>query len=68
MRAGVTKLSLVDHSRVSTGNLTRQTYDESGPDSTKPRALARRLLRINPQLNLVQCPTDAVGLAEIHRR
>ena len=63
VRAGVTQLSLVDHSRVSTGNLTRQAYDESDLTAPKPRALARRLLRISPQLNPVQCPTDAVGLA-----
>ncbi|MDE0135295.1 MAG: patatin-like phospholipase family protein [Acidimicrobiaceae bacterium] len=63
VRVGVTELSLVDHSRVSTGNLTRQTYDERDLTEPKPRALAHRLLRINPQLSLVQCPTDAVVLA-----
>ena len=63
VRVGVTELSLVDHSRVSTGNLTRQTYDGNDLTEPKPRALAHRLLRINPQLNLVQCPTDAVVLA-----
>ena len=63
VRVGVTELTLVDTAGVSTGNLTRQTYDEDDLTEPKPRALAHRLQRINPRLKPVQSPTDAVGLA-----
>lgn len=63
VRAGVTDITLVDNAGVSTGNLTRQTYDEDDLTKPKPRALAHRLQRIKPHLQPVQSPTDAVGLA-----
>lgn len=63
VRASVIDITLVDRAGVSTGNLTRQTYDENDLTKPKPRALAHRLQRINPQLEPVQSPTDAVGLA-----
>lgn len=63
VRGGVTNLMLVDNRKVTTGNLSRQTYDQVDLAVLKVRALARRLRRINPQLQPVQCSDDAVELA-----
>ena len=49
VRVGVTELTLVDNAGVSTGNLARQAYDEADLTQPKPRALAHRLQRTNPQ-------------------
>ena len=62
-RAGVTEFTLVDNRRVSTGNLPRQLYDEEDLTDSKSQALARRLERINPTVQIVQCFEDAVQLA-----
>ena len=63
VRVGVTNLTLADNREVSTGNLSRQTYDEDDLTVLKVRALARRLKRINRQLQPVQCPSNVVELA-----
>ena len=62
-RAGVTEFTLVDNRHVSTGNLPRQLYDEEDLTDPKSRALARRLERINPNIQAIQCLDDAVKLA-----
>ena len=62
-RADVTEFTLVDDGCVSTGNLPRQLYEDQDLTEPKSKALAHRLERINPAVQVVPCVKDAVQLA-----
>lgn len=51
-RAGCGKLILIDGDTVSRHNLNRQNFEDSDVGELKVKALARRLLAINPKLTL----------------
>jgi len=53
VRAGVTRLVIVDFDRVCASNLNRQFYFSDQLDQLKTFALRDNLLRINPALDLV---------------
>jgi proteasome lid subunit RPN8/RPN11 len=53
VRSGVGRLILVDHDAVEASNLSRTCFDASDVGRPKAEALARRLLQINPGLELV---------------
>jgi integrative and conjugative element protein (TIGR02256 family) len=70
-RAGVSKLILRDQGRVAPGLLVRQPYDDAEIGELKATALAERLRRINPALeidvktgNLIHDPLDAQDLTD----
>jgi len=56
VRSGVGALTLIDPETVETANLCRTTYDFTDLGSPKVEALAKRLLHINPLLELTVQP------------
>ena len=56
VRSGVGALTLIDPETVEVANLCRTTYDFTDLGSLKVEALARRLLHINPLLELTVQP------------
>ena len=62
VRVGVTDLALVDNDTVASGNLCRQTYDESDLAKPKAAALAERLLRMSPEVAAEALCDNAVSL------
>jgi len=63
-RAGVSQIMLVDSSRVPPGVLVRQPYDDSDIGRPKATALAERLRRISPGLEVVPRVADVVALLD----
>ncbi len=57
-RAGIAKITLQDHSIVSPGILARQLFDDADIARTKVAALAARLKRINPDIQLATSTSD----------
>jgi integrative and conjugative element protein (TIGR02256 family) len=53
VRAGTEQVMLIDNSRVSPGVLVRQPYDDADITEPKATALAARLQRIHPDLDVV---------------
>ena len=51
-RSGVGRMTLLDPERVEAANLSRSAYEAQDVGHPKTEALARRLLRIDPALNL----------------
>lgn len=62
-RAGVGNLILIDPETVEPANLSRSTYDIHDLGLPKVQALARRLLNINPALNLGLSQTNLLDYA-----
>lgn len=62
VRSGVGHLTLIDPETVEPANLSRTVYDTRDLNVSKPSALARRLLHINPLLSLSLYPQ---GLQEL---
>ncbi len=60
-RAGVARIALQDHSLVSPGILARQLFDDADITRWKATALADRLKRINPDLQVTTNTTDLQG-------
>jgi molybdopterin/thiamine biosynthesis adenylyltransferase/proteasome lid subunit RPN8/RPN11 len=58
VRSGVGKLTLIDPETVEAANLCRTTYDINDLGRTKVEALAKRLLHINPKLELTLYPQN----------
>lgn len=66
-RAGVTRLSLYDRSTVSPGLLARQLFDDEDVGRYKVDALASRLKRINPVLEITTSTNDLLQVLEEDR-
>jgi molybdopterin/thiamine biosynthesis adenylyltransferase len=61
-RCGVGRLTLVDPDVVETTNLARSVYTMTDVGLSKTKALARRLLSINPSLQLTEFTNSISGL------
>lgn len=62
-RSGVGRLALLDPDKVEAENLSRTAYTAEDLGAAKPAALARRLLRIDPDLELSPIPRALEALA-----
>ncbi len=62
VRSGVGGIVLIDPDEVEPANLSRTVYNAADTGRTKVRALARRLLSINPLLDLTLYPADVRDL------
>lgn len=62
VRAGVGGLTLVDPDVVSVANLARSTFELADIDRPKVQAVAEKLLRINPHVEIDPWPEDFMAL------
>ena len=58
VRAGAAELRILDYGRVTPGLLVRQNYQDNDIGKAKVEALRRRLLTINPDVNIVSSPKN----------